>query len=111
MGCPCRLHAVPRLDHGHAPALVAGEIPLLIVLAEQLRKVLVGRNDHPAMAVRARLVQGAADPVVGFFAQSGSASSRERVCQYGSISEVAVSFKKKSIIYKSCNKMPTQTLK
>ncbi|GAE60380.1 hypothetical protein XPN_2286 [Xanthomonas arboricola pv. pruni MAFF 301427] len=59
------VHAVARLDPVHAPTQVARVIPLLVVLEQQLRQILVGRHDHPAQAVRTHAVQGAADQVVG----------------------------------------------
>src|SRR3546814_12705352 len=80
-----------------SPALVAGEIPLLIVLAEQLRQVLVGRNDHPAMAVRARLVQGAADQVVGFVVRMRRRHQSERVAQRAADRKSVVSGKRVSV--------------
>jgi len=40
-----RVHAVPRLHSGHVPALVACVIPLLIVVQQNLRQVLVGGDD------------------------------------------------------------------
>ena len=60
-----RLDAVARTHVRRAPALAAGEVPLLVVAVEQLRQVLVRRHDHAAVAMRARLVQRAADQVVG----------------------------------------------
>ena len=59
------MHAVPRVHARCRPALVAGEVPLLVVVLEQLRKILVGRHDHRAQAVPARSDAGGSDEVVG----------------------------------------------
>lgn len=61
-----RMHAIAGLDAVHVPALIACVIPLFVVFDQQLRQILVGRDDHPAQALRTRAVQGAADQIVGF---------------------------------------------
>src|SRR3546814_20114487 len=45
-------------------------------------------------------MRGSAGPSLGAFAEIGTASCRERVCQYVSISVVAVSLKKKKELAK-----------
>src|SRR3546814_3639837 len=80
-----------------SPALVAGEIPLLVVLAELLRQVLVGRDDHPAMAVRARLVQGAANQVVCFVVRMRRRHQPERVAQRAAVGELALELRRRRV--------------
>ncbi len=59
-----RMHAEPLVDAGRPPAQIAGVIPLLVVLAQQLAEILVRRHDHAAPAQRAQVPHGAADQVV-----------------------------------------------
>ncbi|KAG1083889.1 hypothetical protein G6F40_014636 [Rhizopus arrhizus] len=70
-----RMHAMPRLDAGHVPALVARVVPLLVVIEQQLRQVLVGGNDHATMAVPV-LVQGTADQCTNWRLSASGAGSR-----------------------------------
>lgn len=84
-----RVHAVPRLDPGRAPALVARVVPLLVVFAQQLRQVLVGRHDHPARCVAAAGVQGAADQVVGLVVAVGQYAQAQRRAQRLAVRELA----------------------
>ena len=74
-----RLHAMPCLHAGHAPALAAREIPLLVVVAKQLGEILVGRHDDATEPIRAGSMQRAADQVVGFvFAMRQHAQPQRR---------------------------------
>ncbi|MNV17712.1 hypothetical protein D3C71_1085080 [compost metagenome] len=83
------MHAVARLDPGHAPALVARVIPLLVVLEQQLGQVLVGGDDHPAHAGVAARVQRAADQVVGLVLMVGQHRQAERHAQRLAVCELA----------------------
>ena len=85
-----RMHALSRLDSVGTPALALGKIPLFVELAEQLRHVLVGRDDHPAMALAAGQVQGAADQVIGFVIAMGQHLQPERETQGLAVRELAL---------------------
>ena len=91
-----RLHAMPRLHAGHAPALVACVVPLLVVIQQQLRQVLVGGDDHAAVAGAVR-VQGAADEVIGFVIVVAHDRQPERGAQRLAVDELAPQFLRRRI--------------
>ena len=62
------VHAIAGLHAIGAPALVAGVVPLFVVGVQQLRQVLVGRDDQAGVAGATHLAQGGADQVIGLVA-------------------------------------------
>src|SRR3546814_13102947 len=95
-----------RLSLDHALACLAKAVYLEpeCAVAYQMRGLILLQNGRPDLARRAfRTASRLAthlpgDAAIGFGAgELGRASCRERVCQYGWISGVAVSFNKKEI--------------
>ena len=84
------MHAEALLDAGGVPALVLGEVPLLVVRAQHLAEVLVGRDDHAAEAVSAQCHQGAADEVIGLEAVVAQHGAAQRCGQLLAVIELAL---------------------
>ncbi len=62
----------------HVPAQVARKIPLFVFGADQLAEILVGRDDHGAIAVQACRRDGAADEIVGLELGIGEHAQAQR---------------------------------
>ncbi len=84
------VHAVAGLHAVGAPAFIAGVVPLFVVGVEQLRQVLVGRDDQAGVAGAAHLAQHAADQVVGFVVAVGQHRQAERAAQALAVRELAL---------------------
>ena len=73
----------------HAPAHIARVVPLFVVFEQQLRQVLVGRDDDAAQALRTRAVQRAANQVVGFVFAMGQHAQPQGGAQCLAMRELA----------------------
>ena len=88
-----RMHAVSGLDPVGVPALVAGEVVLLIKARQQLRQVLVRRHDHAAEAIAACNMRGAADQVVSFVILMRQRGQTQRAAQALAPGKLAAQFR------------------